>query len=139
MVRITRLLTVKKETIYKVFTITDPALVSFVMKMIDQLKKLKHNTFSSRQGDIRDRFETQKDFALAKYSNILYSVKKSSQSGNFYLNGSGKKPKTNRHKILIKKLRIFKMNSVFDSITFSKDFLDCIDSVLECFDTGKFH
>jgi len=37
-------------------------------------------------------------------------------------------------KIIMRKLRIFKVKSVFDSITFSRDFLDSIEEVLNIFD-----
>ena len=133
MVILIRLSRVKKDTIYRVFSITDPGLVTFLMKMMNQMKRLKHNSFSIRESNLRQAFETQKDFGLAKYSMLLYSIKKTSP-GNFYARNEGEKRRNSFEKVVMRKLRIFKVKSVFDSITFSKDFLDSIDEVLNIFD-----
>ena len=133
MVEVTRLLSVKKETIYRVFSITDPGLVTFLMKMMSQMKQFKHNSFSVRDPELRQSFDTQKDFGLAKYSVLLYSIKKTNP-GNFYARDEKEKQKNSAEKVIMRKLRVFKVKSVFDSITFSREFLDSVEEVLGYFD-----
>ena len=103
------------------------------MKMMNQMKQLKHNSFSVRESEMREVFETQKDFGLARYNTLLYSIKKN-LPGNFYARNEYEKRINGFEKIVMKKLRIFKVKSVFDSITFSSDFLDTIEEVLSIFD-----
>ena len=133
MVGLIRLLRVKKETIYRVFSITDPGLVTFLMKMMNQMKQFKHNSFSAREPEFRAGFESQKDFGLARYNLLLYSIKKTTP-GNFYARNEKERQKNASEKVIMRKLRIFKLRSAFDSITFSRDFLDSVDEVLAIFD-----
>ena len=108
-------------------------MVTLLMKMMNQMKNLKHNSFSVRETDLRGSFQTQKDFGIAKYSTLLYSIKKTNPS-NFYARNELEKRKNGFEKIIMRKLRVFKVKTVFDSITFSRDFLDSIEDVLNMFD-----
>lgn len=128
----------KKDTIYRVFSITDPGLVSLLMKMMSQMRRVKHNSFSVREPDIREIFETQKDFALAKYSTLLYSIKRTSP-GNFYSKNEFERRRNGFEKLLMRKLRVFRRNSIFDSVTFSREYLDGVDDVLQAFDAVSNH
>lgn len=128
-----------KENLYKVFTIKDPVLVSLLLKMIHLFKETKHNRFSLLRPSVDKEFETEKDFALAPSKNIFYSIKKQTKfsNGGFDLSSSMEKNKENKENTVLRKLRLFKTEFVFDSITFSHDFIGTIEDLLSCFDSSK--
>lgn len=120
------------------FAITDPALVTILLKMVKRYQKGSHNTFSLKKDFMRRNFVSQKDFALADAEMMLYSMKRKTHFNHSYSLNSEEKKIEAAEKLVMRKLRIFKMKTVFDSITFSKDLLDEINRVLLSFDRSRF-
>lgn len=101
---------------------------------------MNHNLFSLRDINKRQFYPCQKEFALIKQTMVLHSMK---DSNSMVLNmnniNDNKKKKRTKENLLLKKTRLFKREYIFDSITLSHDFLNCIDEVLKCFNISKYY
>ena len=135
-----RLLSCKRDAIYKIFTITDPGFVSLILKMINQLTNINHNKFSFPDANTRERFASQKEFALAKHNLIMRSNKNHQTTLlNMNIANDMEKKKRTKENLLLKKTRLFKKNNVFDSFTFTHDFLNQVDEAIKCFEISKIY
>lgn len=134
MVIVTRIKTLEHSAVYQVFAITDPALVTLLLKMVNRYQKNSHNSFSLRKACARRNFVSQKDFALSDEQSLLYSMKKKTHFNHTYSLNTEDKRVEAAEKLVMRKLRIFKMKSVFDSITLSKDLLEDVNKVMITFD-----
>jgi hypothetical protein len=130
----------KKETIYRIFAINDPALVSLILKMVYQFTKMNHNLFCYKDLTLAKHYQSQKEFALLSENLIFHSMKdRNTMVINLdYMNGDEKKKKS-KETLLLKKTRLFKKEHIFDSITLSLDFMNSVDEILKCFDISKFY
>lgn len=139
MVMLKRLLGMKKEHLQRIFVINDPVFVSLILKMTYVLKKLKHNAFAMREKDWRDHFVSDKDLVVSSYLDLIYSIKRNSPYGqnSFGLSNEFENKIKKRENIILKKVRIFKKEFVYDSISFSPDFISSIEDLLITFDIGN--
>jgi hypothetical protein len=69
---------------------------------------------------------------------VLHSMKdNNSLVVNMDKINDNRKKKKAKENLLLKKTRLFKREYIFDSITLSRDFLNCTDEVLKCLNTSK--
>jgi hypothetical protein len=139
MVLLTRLFAQKKENLNKIFMIKDPVFISLILKMTSQLKKLKHNQFALRDPNIKTSFVSDQDFCVAPEKKLIFSMKKT-ENGSINSSGMVQSPDQKikkRESILLKKIRLSRTETVFDTMTISADFISTIDELIKCLDIGK--
>ena len=133
------MLNIEKEKLNKIFVIKDPAFVTLLIKMVSLFKNCKHNCFSIKKNDYKNVYPSEKDFSVAPEQEILMSFKKSSKyvSNSMNLISQQQYKTKEREGIILKKLRVFKTESVYDSISFSQDYVKSISDLITSFDVGN--
>lgn len=119
--------------------VKDPVFVSLILKMTSQFKKIKHNQFCLRELNMKANFVSEKDFCVAPEIKLICSIKKNYSISSNLSNTTNEFDKNlkNQESSLLNKIRLFRTESVFDTITFSSEFISAINELMVCFDTGK--
>ena len=116
---------------YRIFTLESPGFTAMLLKMTYTENEEKLSNFSLKQ-DKAHQVLYSPDYILHDFFDIFFCMATSKMSDIKIISSAPEKRKIAGN--IIKKLRVSTTFNPFDSITFTKDFMDRVDDLIESFD-----
>ena len=102
------------------------------------------SAFSMISSDVRKEYLRYEELykprqVLEPLQNILFATNASSHRFEPYGKSDYNRARLKAENTILKKIRICRIQSPMDSLTFSKDFIDTVTNILDCFDSVSNH